>query len=80
MPLYEKKPAIANGAARRIQIQLAVSLDNTLPKRMYEAAAMPTAKAAHINCLSDRPKKMVSLCWRTSFGIFTSIKIHLKSF
>lgn len=32
MPLYVKNPAIAMGAAIKMQSQLAVSLDNTLPK------------------------------------------------
>lgn len=73
MPLYVKNPAIAKGAAIRIHSQLAVSFDNTLPKSIYDTAAMPTANAEQMNCLRDRPKKMVSLCWRTSFGIFTSI-------
>lgn len=77
IPLYWKKPATAIGAAQRIHTQLAVSCPMTEPKSRYTPAAIPTARAAQTNCRMDRPKKMVSLCWRTSFGILTSILIHL---
>lgn len=30
--------------------------------------AAATASTAQMNCRVDRPKKIVSLCWRTSFG------------
>lgn len=60
-----------------MQSQLAVSLPNPGLMARYTMTAMPTAPTAQKNCRADRPKKMVSLCLRTSFGILISIIIHL---
>ena len=35
--------------------------------------AAPTASTAQMNCRVDKPKKIVSLCCRTSLGILISI-------
>ena len=74
---------MAAGAASTIQSQLAVSRPITGPRSRYTPAAIPTARMVQKNCRADRPKKMLSLYCRISFGIFTSINVtflyHNKS-
>lgn len=57
--------------------QLAVSLPRTDWVSRKIPAAMTSANTAQKNWRTDKPKKMVSLCLRTSLGIFTSIMVHL---
>ena len=58
-----------------IPVPVCGELDEDKFERIF--AAMTRDNAAQRNCRRDSPKKMVSLCFRTSFGILTSIFVHL---